>query len=1029
MEFKKNAFVLSQTEQEIQNQNLLHVNRLAPRANLVPALQRGIYYRNKEESALIQSLNGDYRFCYQSEDCLEDFYRESYDDANWDTIDVPSMWQYRGYGKSVYTNVEYPIPFNPPYVCCENPVGYYRRRFMVTEPAGRTILHFAGVDNAFYVYVNGEYVGLSKGSRLPAEFDVTSLIHKGENLLAVKVFTYSDATYLENQDMLMASGIFRDVYLLQVGRVNVWDYRVTTDLKGFDVKVSLEYHEEPGYTVRMILDDQSVCLKAGETVNHRFDVESPKLWNAEEPNLYDLTLELLYEGEPVEIHSKRVGMMHTYVKDDHFYVNGTPVYIKGVNRHEYDCKNGRAISVELIEKELRMIKENNLNAIRCSHYTNHPAFYEIASEIGLYVMDEADLETHGCGVTGDQGYLSKNPEWYPAYLDRVQRMLECDKNEACIFMWSIGNECGRGENLKRCAEYIRSFDPTKEIMQAQDDPEVPEYTHFRKDGYCSLDHLKQLGPKGYPVVLVEFAHCMGNSPGFLKGYWDYIYTHEQCIGGFLWEFKSHGFYQEDEKGTPYYLYGGDFGEDYHWSNFVIDGVLMSDGTPKPTWYELGEVSAPVYTWYDDGVWVKNTNDFRDLAYLRMEWEVLEDLEVVGFGSSELPAVAPHAVAKLPLEVTYDVRQPGARYWLNLYFYDGEKRIASRQFALTNPCEREAYESGAANLQTVVEGKTLWICGDTFKVAFENGLLSRYEADGKVLLEHPMRLNFFRAPIDNDGVEVINYLRHPLVDWEEALLAKMDFWMSGMSWERQDKELLIQVQGKMMVMSHLEGFDITIRYHVHEDGVVFVELEGAPYGKLPDPLPRIGVEFCMDAVYDRAAWYGRGPRENYSDAKFAAPYGYYEASVEALNTMYDVPQDNGNHEDTAFVRLLNDQGQGLCVIGSDEFAFSYHDYTQQALTDARHRNELQKADHNYLYIDYKMRGLGSFACGPVPEEPYELHPHDFRLSFALTADKGKAEALKLARKRFPSQSEALSERYVYQPLTERAREYADCNHED
>jgi beta-galactosidase/beta-glucuronidase len=337
------------------------------------------------------------------------------------------MWQYRGYGKCQYPNVQYPIPFDPPYICCDNPVGYYRRKFTVKNPAAKTILHFGGVDNAFYVYVNGGFTGFSKGSRLPSEFDISSLARAGENEIAVKVFTYSDSTYLENQDMLLASGIFRDVYLLHLGEVSVWDYRIDTTLSDITVGVTLDYHGESGYKVVITLDGKRIELDAAFNLSHKFIMENPKLWNAEEPNLYDLTIELVKDDKTVEIHSKRVGMMVTYVKGNKFYVNDTPVYIKGINRHEHDCKNGRAITTKLIEHELKLIKSNNINAIRCSHYTNNPAFYEIATELGLYVMDEADIETHGCEVTGDQGYLSKKEEWLPAYMDRVTRMLESNK--------------------------------------------------------------------------------------------------------------------------------------------------------------------------------------------------------------------------------------------------------------------------------------------------------------------------------------------------------------------------------------------------------------------------------------------------------------------------------------------------------------------------------------------------------------------------------------------------------------------------
>ena len=407
----------------IEDQSVLHINRLPARATVVPAKWRGVYYRNKYESSLIRSLNGDYRFRYLPSDTEKDFYREAVDDSSWDVIDVPSMWQYRGYGKPEYPNIRYSIPFLPPYIKKQNPVGLYRRVFTVERPAGRTILHFAGVDNAFYVYLNGETVGFSKGSRVPAEFDVTPYIRAGENLLAVKVFTYSDGTYLENQDMLLASGIFRDVFLIETAENTLWDYRVTTTYSSISVEVKLRIASP--YRVRLTLDGTVAEYDAAERVSHTFPLEDARLWTAETPNLYDLNIELLKGDDIFEVHSKRVGIMHTRIEGNKFLVNEHPIYIKGINRHENDPWNGKSLTVDGIRRDLEMIKANNLNAIRMAHYPNDPATYEFAAELGLYLMDEADIETHGAHIlNGDQGYLSKLPEWLPAYMDRTVRMME-----------------------------------------------------------------------------------------------------------------------------------------------------------------------------------------------------------------------------------------------------------------------------------------------------------------------------------------------------------------------------------------------------------------------------------------------------------------------------------------------------------------------------------------------------------------------------------------------------------------------------
>lgn len=437
---------MDKNDERLRNPQFLQENRLSPRATSVPALHQGVYFRNKEDSELIQILNGDFKFSYQPEDNDKDFYKEDYDDSSWDVLPVPSMWQYHGYGKPAYPNVEYPFPFHPPYVSCENPVGYYRRKFMAKKTE-RSILYFGGVDNAFYVYLNGQYVGFSKGSRMPAEFDVSDQLQDGENLLCVKVFTYSDATYLENQDMLLASGIFRDVMLYHLGDVTIWDYFMRTEENKIIIEVTLKGEHLEGYVIKAVADGIVQEKQAEHKMCFELEMENPLLWNAETPNLYDAELHLIKENETVEVHSKKIGFVSYRTEGNQMLVNDTPITIKGINRHEHDPKNGRAITVDMIEKELKIIKEHNMNAIRCAHYPNHPAFYEIASELGIYVMDEADLETHGCSSVGDQGYLSKRSEWLPAYLDRIERMIERDKNETCIFMWSTGNEHGFGENV------------------------------------------------------------------------------------------------------------------------------------------------------------------------------------------------------------------------------------------------------------------------------------------------------------------------------------------------------------------------------------------------------------------------------------------------------------------------------------------------------------------------------------------------------------------------------------------------------
>lgn len=1007
----------------LRNPQFLQEGRLEARATSVPALHSGVYFKNKEESELIQILNGDFKFSYQSEDNCKDFHNENFNDNMWDILPVPSMWQYHGYGKPAYPNVEYPIPLFPPYVACENPVGYYRKKF-ASKKSKRSILYFGGVDNAFYVYLNGQYVGFSKGSRMPAEFDVSDILRDGENLLCVKVFTYSDATYLENQDMLLASGIFRDVMIYHLGEVTIWDYYIRTEKEKILIDVFLEGESLDGYYVRVSAAGALQKKIANRKLSFVLKIENALKWNAENPFLYNVKLELFKEEKVVECHSKKIGFVNYRISDNKMLVNNTPITIKGINRHEHDVKNGRAISVELIEKELTLIKEYNMNAVRTAHYPQHPAFYEIASELGIYVMDEADIETHGCSSMGDQGWLSKRPEWLDAYIDRTRRMLERDKNETCIFMWSTGNEHGSGENVDKCVEYIRSTPYKKPVQCSCDNRLEPRVSDFRMNAYFNMESLKSYPEHGKPVILLEYGHAMGNSPGLMEDSWDYIYTHRHIVGGFLWEFKNHGFYQCDNKGREFYQYGGDFGDINHWSNFSMDGYCLSDGTPKPSLNDCKNVLAPTYVTYDGkNILLTNTNDFKTLDYLTMKWELCEDYKVLKNGEEKLSAVNPYETIALTMDTKVVDMVPGAKYMVNMRFYDEKQsEIAYKQVVLKQYAPKKKYKSEEFSTEIRESGTNVKIVGNDFKVAFEGGILCKYEKNDKCLLNSKMQLNFYRAPIDNDGV--YGWRLRWIEKWDYMFLNHFKFYAVSAELEEKQDSVILRVKGRALPTGRYIGFDIKINYTIYKEGIILVEIEGQPYGKMPEVLPRIGVFFEIDREYDKISWYGRGVEENYSDRKAHCNLGYYEQSVDQMNFMYDVPQECGTRIDTSFVKLSG-KNTGLSVIGADTFSFSYHNFTLEDLTAARHRNELKKACNNVLYLDYCMRGIGSHSCGPDPEECYELRPHDFRFVFGLSGGMEEEQLLNLSRMKFQRVTERLSHTYVDKEIEE-VKSVLECN---
>lgn len=1004
--------MIAYNRDEIENPMVLEINRLRARATVIPSQKEDVFYRNKEESSLIQSLNGTFKFCYKENDTIENFFEQDFDDRDWDSIEVPSMWQYCGYGKPAYPNVEYPFAFDPPHVPSINPVGYYRRTFHLDKDADRTIIHFEGVDNCFYLYINGVFAGFAKNSRIAAEFDITDLLKQGKNLIAVKVFTYSDASYLENQDMLLLNGIFRDVYLIKSKNNSIWNYSILTDLSSITCKIEfLQAIDSECQLVARINGCEQTFDISDVKLEFKMNFENLKPWSAEDPNLYKLTLSLYKKTELLEIHTKMIGFRVADVKDGRLLLNGAPIRIKGINRHEYNCKTGRTISVDQIRYELILLKKNNINAVRCSHYPNNPAFYEYASELGLYVADEADIETHGCEVSGDQGLLSKNPEWEKAYLDRVERMVTRDFNEACIIIWSIGNECGQGENLKKCSDYLKQLDDVKPILQAQDDPFEPRISDFRQCGYCPLSKLLEFEDNHEkPMLMTEYAHAMGNSPGGLEDYWNVIYNNDNMVGGFAWEFKNHGFYSEDDKGNPMYLYGGDFGDVNHWSNFTLDGYLFSDGSEKPAMAELKEVYAPLRLENSDDVVIYNTNDFLSLGYLTLEWELCEDFVVLDKGSFTMPSVPPRSKQKIfiPYKTSFKVKA-GAIYRINMRFFDGDRLVSTKQHNLNKQSIRNIYTATKGRFSVKNDRERIAIESRDLKIVFDNGMIASYTAFGKEIIKKPAKICLYRAPTDNDGIE--NLFRRRIDDWNRWFLYDMKYNCRKSEVVNAENSTIIKTSGCIMPIGRFVGFNAQINYHLYDGGIILVELKCAPIGNILECLPRIGLVFNVEQEFDRVGWYGRGQQENYADRCLSAPFGYYESALSDMNVIYEVPQETGNRSDVSFVTLSNQKGQGFSVIGCPQFQFSYHDFSLENLTAARHCNELERSNENYLYIDYKMRGLGSHSCGPEPEEKYELRPHSFCFAFVIKPGCDKTEALELSRKKFESETKRLSDNYV------------------
>ncbi len=975
---------MKQTKTYIQNQNLLSEGRLPARAMLLPAQKRGVTHKNAAASDRIRLLDGNWKFRWLAEDTDQPFYEPAAPDGDWDTIPVPGMWQFCGYGSCCYPNVRYPFPYDPPYIRRDNPVGLYRRAFTAKKPEeGRVYLRFLGVDNAYFVWLNGRYIGFSKGSRIPAEFDITDALADGENLLAVKVYTYSDASYLENQDMLMASGIFRSVMLLYTGENALWDYTLLPDAAGFTVKYNCKAGNTPA-ALRFTLYDAAgtACAEAEKPLAEAGEVFLPLqnavLWNAEQPYLYTLYIEILENGVITETHTKRAGVAKSEISGCRLRLNGSPITLKGVNRHENNAKTGRAITAAQIEAELKDIKACNLNAIRCSHYTNHPLFYELCSELGIYVMDEADCETHGAECTGDQGALNKDESWFGAFFDRVSRMYAINKNETCINIWSLGNECGTGENNVKSADWLMQQDakkPIKDMSECRPDAAW----RFSPTGYMPMKTLRdsEAGPK-YPLLMVEYAHAMGNSPGGLEDIWNWVYEHEHCCGGYVWEYKSHGFYTEGRNGRPRYLYGGDFtGDVYHWQNFSLDGYHTSDGTPKPAWGELREVSAPIYARFEKtGVLIKNTYDFTPLEGVELCWSLNADGKPARAGQISLARLAPREWRRIDLPT--DTSGLTGMITLDCVFMQNGRQIAHKQKILAD-LPRPAEEKKPFPHTVRQEGENVTVAGDGFTVRFADGLLCGLASGGCERLAAPMKLNCFRAGTDNDGA--IFEPNHKS-EWEERLVRTLRFGCNTVTVADAPAEVTVTAAGKLLPLSHNWGFDTQLVYRIASGGAVDITVHMTPYGHTPAILPRVGVILTLPADFERCRWLGRGPGESYPDCKAAAPVGIYEANARDMHFCYDVPQETGSHEDCRRVTVSGKDGS---LTAEGKLCFSLHDFTLENLAKARHCDELEQSENKYLYLDHRMRGLGSHSCGPEPEAEYELPTGEFQWTFRLTAD--------------------------------------------
>ncbi|MFT3870707.1 MAG: glycoside hydrolase family 2 TIM barrel-domain containing protein [Nibricoccus sp.] len=1079
-----------------ENEQVLQINREPARASFVPfATVEQAREGRVEQSPWFLSLSSEtaWKFNWVPNPELRpvDFYKPKFNDKKWKTLPVPANWEVNGYGTHVYASSGYIFKIDPPRVTSEPPadyttskernaVGSYRRAFELPPAwAGRRVfIHFDGVQSAFYVWINGQRVGYSQGSRSPAEFDITSHVQPGKNIVAVEVYRFCDGSYLEDQDMWRFGGIQRDVWLYSTAPVRIQDFAVRTELdanyrdatlriepklaaydnralKGWTAQAELiDPAGKPVFEKPIRHDAEPILNREAkpEVLNDRTPqrgprkfgwlesrVANPAKWTAETPSLYRLVLTLRDDKEAVvEAVACDVGFRKIEIRDGRVLINGRPIRLRGVNRHELDPDRGHAITYERMVQDIILMKQANINAVRTCHYPDDPRWYELCDKYGLYVVDEADLETHGL-----RGKLASDPRWALAFLDRAVRLAERDKNHPSVIFWSLGNESGYGPNFAAMSAWLRDFDPTRPIHYegAQGNPRDPNTVDVisrfyprTMDRYLNpgiaedadaerpenarwerLINLTLTDGEQRPILTSEYAHAMGNALGNLKEYWDEIYWHPRLLGGFIWEWADQGLRKKTADGRAFIAYGGDFGDKPNLGAFALKGIVNADRETTPKYWEVKKVYQPV--WVEPRemkpgavvVRVNNRNHFVNLSEYDVRWSVLCDGAVVQQGQLEPWDVAAggYKVVNIPV-AAIEKTIAGADYWLRLSFVTraasawapAGHEIAWEQMKLEveTPKITSIESEGWPMLTVADQGDLVQITGKIFAAKFSRStgtLVSLDYGYGELLANSagPV-LQVFRAPTDNDK----GFGKWLARDWRGAGLDKVTRTVKSLT-VTQPASALVRVESVAYSAAAKGAFVHRAIWTIRGDGSIDVENQFTPEGELP-PLPRIGIVMQLAPTLENFRWYGHGPGENYIDRREAAPVGLYSSTVAQQYVAYARPQENGNKEGVRWLTLTDKSGRGLLVVAKGEpiSATALH-FSVSDLDAAKHAYELKPRPEIFLSLDTKQCGLGNSSCGPgvlekyaVPVQPYQLH-----LSFRPCAPASDSDVAAAAHK--------------------------------
>jgi len=1051
------VFQLFAQQHDWENEQVIGINKEPGHSHYIPYATIDQALKDyADESPYYLSLNGTWKFNWVKSPDLRptEFYRTDFDVHYWDEIEVPSNWQMKGYGKPIYTNITYPFVKNPPYVMTPaydgwtnqeypNPVGSYRRNFVVSDDwNGREIyLHFAGVQSAMYVWVNGKKVGYSQGSMTPAEFNITRYLQEGENMLAVEVYQWSDGSYLEDQDFWRLSGIFRDVYLYATPKLQIRDFFVQAELSGDFTKATLKtdlkivndgyagkttiegyllkdgnsYNGETPVFVREM--DGAALESNGLKLSFESNVDHPDLWSAEIPNLYQMVFVLKNDaGEITEVVSTPFGFRSIEIRDSQLWVNGKNVLLKGVNRHDLDPINGRYITYESMLNDVKLFKKFNINTVRTCHYPNHPDFYKLCDRYGIYVVSEANLETHGMGY--DEGSLGHEPEWEKAHVDRVVSMVECFKNDPSVIIWSLGNEAGKGVNFFACREAVLELDTTRPIHYQG----YNEVGDIESTMYPSVESLVEVGtredPK--PFFMCEYAHAMGNAVGNLQEYWDVVESHKRLIGGCIWDWVDQGLQKEipGKSGEYFYAYGGDFGDRPTDWNFCVNGLTTPDRSITPKMQEVKKVYQYVSITPKDilngQVVIKNKYQFINLDAFELSWELSCDGSVVDAGLLPSLQFEPGNSADIHIPFTKPLLKAGGEYFLKVIFKlrtdtDWASRghvIAWEQLKV--PFEvapvKPIHPESLSSLAYSEEGDWIHVSGKTFHLKFNklvgtitelnyfgcNVMQTMPEAIYGVKPETQMlykdlstdarvagpMLNIFRAPIDND----YSFGGGPGVKWREAGLYTMRPEVRNVAVSRQGEAVVINTS---IVSTSPTGYAVRLQtiWRIYGNGFIDLTCEFDP-DQLDYSLAKLGFLLQMPKGFENVTYYGAGPHENYRDRLKSAAIGRYETTVDDMFVPYLRTQDCGNRSDVRWFTISNHNGIGMMVVADTLLNFSALHYTPLDLEQANHPYELSRRDETILTIDLQHCGLGGGSCGPWTMDKYQLKTEKATFGYSI-----------------------------------------------